>query len=259
MAKVLKAEESLKGQSGRVAVLHLADLAEEARQVVLNARKEAAAIIAGAKNEADQLRNNAMSQGYSEGLLQGRREGYQAGSRDAIQQADKHASTESAEIMNFARIVLEKIETAIGRFDAEAAARMLEFAVELAEKIVGRVAETDISAAQANLAKALELVHGGEIVVRVNPQQLAGLRGHCEQLVQTLAVSGNIRMEADKHVGPGGVKITSGRGEVDATIRTQLDNVVAALLGGRAGRYESDSSGRYVSGDVEAAREQEIV
>lgn len=264
MAKVLKAEESLRGQTGRVAVLHLADLAEEARRVVLDARKEAAAIIAQAKSEADQLRSTAMSQGYAEGLLQGRGEGYRAGARDAMQRADETASTASAEIMSFARSVLEKLQAEISRFNADAAGRMLEFAVELAEKIVGRIAETDISAARANLAKALELVHGGEIVVKVNPQQLAGLRSHCERLVATLAVSGplGVRIEGDANVGAGGVKIISGRGEVDATIKTQLDNVVSALLGGaRAGRCDSNVPGQYIGGPsgAEAAREQKSV
>ncbi len=263
MAKVLKAEEALRDRTRRVAVLHLADLAEEARRVVLDARKEAAAIIAQAKNEASQLRSAAMSQGYAEGLLQGRDEGYRAGARDAMRRADETASTESAEIMSFARCVLEKLQAEINRFNADAAGRMLEFAIELAEKIVGRVAETDISAARANLAKALELVHGGEIVVKVNPQQLAGLRSHCEQLVATLAVSGNVRIEGDANVGAGGVKIISGRGEVDATIKTQLDNVVTALLGGaRAGRCDSNVVlGQYIGGPsgVEAAREQKSV
>lgn len=261
MARVLKAEDSLRGPAGRATVLHLADLGEEARHVVLDARKDAARIVALARKEAEQLQNTAMRQGHSEGLLQGRREGYEAGSCDAKQQADQTASAESAEIMNFAKSVLEKLQSAMGQSHAETAEQMLEFAVELAEKIVGRVAVTEISAARANLAKALELVHGGEIVVRVNPQQLAELREHCMQLVQTLSVEGNVRMVGDKHVDAGGVKIISGRGEVDATIKTQLDNVVGSLLGAdrSAGRYESEVMGQYIGEGVESPQEHEIV
>jgi hypothetical protein len=50
-----------------------------------------------------------------------------------------------------------------------------------------------------------------------------------------LAVTGRIRWVADEAVAPGGVKVLTRRGQVDATIQTQLDNVAEALLGARTG------------------------
>jgi flagellar biosynthesis/type III secretory pathway protein FliH len=114
----------------------------------------------------------------------------------------------------------------------EARGEMLEFAIELARKIVGRVAECDPRAAQANLGKALELaVAGGGVTVLVSPAQLEMLQGHAAELVEVLRLRGRVNLRGDETVGRGGVRLLSRQGEIDATIRTQLDNVVEALCG----------------------------
>ena len=76
------------------------------------------------------------------------------------------------------------------------------------------------------------------------------------QLVQVLSVSGDVRLVADEQIGKGGVKIISGHGEVDATIATQLNDVVESLFGRSdlAGRYESEVLSQYIS-DVGASQQ----
>ena len=107
----------------------------------------------------------------------------------------------------------------------------------LNHQIVGRVAATDIEAAKSNLAKVLELSHGrASVTIRVNPQQLDRLKSHCADLAAAMNVPGEVALVADVGIAPGGAKLVSPHGEIDATIRTQLDNVIESLFGEPAGR-----------------------
>ena len=94
-------------------------------------------------------------------------------------------------------------------------------------------ANEDAEAARANLRKALERVQGaGEVIVRVNPSQLAALRETCVLDGDAGAVAdGRVRLVGDEGVSRGGVRAACGRGEIDATIERQLDAVAAAVLG----------------------------
>jgi hypothetical protein len=54
-----------------------------------------------------------------------------------------------------------------------------------------------------------------------------------------------VKLAGDQQVGPGGVKLSTRNGQVDATIETQLANV-ARMLTGR-GPTDCDRDGTYVS------------
>ena len=114
-----------------------------------------------------------------------------------------------------------------------AADEVLAFAIELSAKIVGRLAAADISVARRNLIKAMRLAHsGGEIIVSVNPGQLEELSGDFTELVEVVNASGRARLLGDEQITPGGVKIATARGEIDATVETQLEKVADALAAG---------------------------
>ncbi|MCK4602940.1 MAG: hypothetical protein KAU28_10770 [Phycisphaerae bacterium] len=244
MTRVIKADGSGADQAGRASVLHLVDLATEARQVVLEARKEAARIVAEAKHSAGAARKQAAEEARAEGFDRGRSDGYTDGLQKAQAEVGEKFAAESAELLALARSVVEALLAGRAEQRENIHQQVLAFAVELAEKIVGHVAATDISAAEANLAKALELAGGGRLVVKVNPNQLERLRKRCGKITETLGLSGDIRLIGDERIGPGGVKVLGARGEIDATIRTQLANVVEALFGSgddARGRYQSQA------------------
>jgi hypothetical protein len=55
----------------------------------------------------------------------------------------------------------------------------------------------------------------------------------------------------DATISPGGAKVNTDGGEIDATIETQLDNVVEALLGSRVSQAQC---GSYVPSGAGVAR-----
>ena len=222
MARIIKSGSADASRGAGEAVKDLADIAAEARVVVLDARKQAARIVAESRAESAADRESAAEQAYAEAFARGQNDGL-------LELAGK-AVTELAE----ARATLLH----------EARCEMLDFALELAEKIVGRVAAAGISAARENLRKVLELADCAQkVTVKVNPAQRDALVECLPALIETLGRTGGIELVGDEGISPGGVRLLSGRGEIDATIETQLVAVAEALLGApdqdwEAGCYE---------------------
>lgn len=232
MTRIIKAEQSDGEKEPATTVLRLADLAAEARSLVLDARKEAARIVADARAQAEEAERHAGEKGYAEGHARGQESGYAEGRRQALAEACERLAAESADLIPLARKAVEELARARARFAEEAGRQIVRLAARIAEKIVGRLAEADVEAARVNLAKALELAgRSGQWTVLVHPDQLASLRESLPELMDALGLSGEVRWTADKRIARGGVKVLTGRGEIDATLETQLANVVEALLG----------------------------
>jgi flagellar biosynthesis/type III secretory pathway protein FliH len=233
MGHVIKAAERRESSPVTVGPLHLDDVAAEAKRTVLAARRQAERILARAREQADAVEQDAARSGYARGLEHGRQAGREAGRREAAEAARRSLREQADALADLVR----KISTALASAWRPPAARdALALAVELAEKIVGRVSVSDVAAAEANLAKALELsCRARRLTVRVNPAQLSALREACGELAGRLGADGPVTLVADERIAPGGVEVTTPSGRVDATIRTQMDNVVQAVLGGEGG------------------------
>ncbi|MDP7637539.1 MAG: hypothetical protein QF577_08335, partial [Phycisphaerae bacterium] len=174
MTQIIK---GMRQSGGGADVLRLADFAEQARQVILNARKQAAKIATDAQEKAQALRQEATDQGYRQGFARGQSEGYADGRGRADEEVRVRLAEEANELADLARLILESLQASQRQMQQNNAEEGLEFALELAGKIVGKLAVTDIEVARRNLAKALELASrsGGIITVQVNPEQLAQL------------------------------------------------------------------------------------
>lgn len=258
MTRVIKADTASPSATSRTAVLNLKDLAAEARQVVLDARKEAARIVADAHVKADTEKDLIVERARAEGLARGRDDGYAEGRREGLDEARAEFAATSAELTAVTEEILDQLRRSGDEFREGHSARVLDFALELAELIVGRIAATDISAAKANLSKVMELANRGDCIqVYVSPSQLEALQAYAAEWVQAVSDCPLVELVAAEDVAPGGVKAVNGQGEIDATISSQMANVVEALLGARRGGMASyaDQSGSYVpEGSTEEAQ-----
>lgn len=239
MMRVIKANEMSAPGRTRAVVLDLRDLAAEAREIILDSRKEAAAIVAGAKTQAAEIKAQAAQTGQAEGFARGTTQGIAQGAAQAHADAEAQLQAQTAELVDLAKAIVAQLAVAKDQALAHMRQDMLNLSLQLASKIVGQIAVSDIGAARANLEKVLQLCSGGgEIVLKVNPGQLRRLQAHCDELTEALAVQGSVRLLSDESVGPGGVKLISGSGEIDATIETQLANLAQGLVGGMGGLFE---------------------
>jgi len=233
--------------AAELAIRGLDDLTAEARTVMLDARRQAAKIVAEARAQADASCDAAAAKGYARGLARGQKEGYKDGRRKGQAEARHELAARSEEVVAQLRAVVRELREARAEVLHAGRCELLDFALLLAGKIVGRVAVREISAARENVRKVLELTdRARELHVKVNPGQLEALAEHMPELIESLHHTGRVRLVGDKDISPGGAKLHTAGGEIDATIETQLANIVEALLGSRVSR---DDLGRYVATD----------
>jgi len=86
MAQIIKADQLDRLAAARITALKLRELAVQASQVVLDGRKQAARLLAEAREEAKLLELQGEEKGYREGFQRGRQEGHAAGERAAHKQ-----------------------------------------------------------------------------------------------------------------------------------------------------------------------------
>ena len=250
MAQIIKTNSDENKHKAVAGVLELKDLAAQARQIVLDARKDAARIVSEAREKASAFEQDARASGFAKGLLQGRDKGIHEGRQEARNDSKEHADGEMLALVELVKNIATELSAAKANVISQAKRDMLGFSLNLTEKIVSHVKIYDLAAAKSNLAKALEMASGtGKMTIKVNPAQLDALHIHCSDLVSAMNIPGQLGMVGDEHIERGGVKVLTTGGEIDATISTQFDNVVAALLG----RCDDDAnwsdaeSGQYIS------------
>ncbi|MEN6545382.1 MAG: FliH/SctL family protein [Armatimonadia bacterium] len=104
---------------------------------------------------------------------------------------------------------------------------LLRLVLALAEEVIRREVAVDRTVVERTLQEALQHLHfATRVVVRVHPDDLEHLQaqpGLLEQCPLELA------WQADTEIEPGGCRLSTDRGGVDATIGTQLRNLAQAL------------------------------
>jgi flagellar assembly protein FliH len=244
MARIIKANSADSAQPAQQKVLSLGEFASEARAIVLEARQEAARITTESRSRADAACEAAAEKAYAEGLARGREEGVRDGREQGLAKGKEEFAARAVALAELGERIARELAAAREELLHRGRCELVGFALELAEKIVGRVAVADLAAARENLRKALELAGGAhDVFVRVNPAELAGLQECLPGLVEGIGRTGEISLVADEAISPGGVRLFGAAGEIDATIETQLANVVEALLGPREPRRPDDTPG----------------
>jgi len=185
-------------------------------KLTLDARAEAAALVARARAEAETLRAEAVAAREA-----ARREGFETGRADGLAEAAvalAAARAEAARIIDAAEPVA------------------LAVAAKMAEKIVGRAVALapETMAEIAGEALAACRPGAGSVRVRVHPDDLPAVEARRAALAGR-APAAALELVADDAVGRHGCVIETPQGRVDARLETQLAALERALTGGRHG------------------------
>ncbi len=233
MAQVIKADKLTGAKAQRLVAMRLTELADEARSVVLDARRQAASIISGAKEQAEFLQLQAQEKAHAEGYQRGLEDGSAEGERRAHETIRQQLEAEAAELTRLARSIVEELSASAEIQRRRTAGQVVELSVALAERIVGRISAVDATVATENLGKALELAAGSRrICIRSHPDQVESLRLHCGEFTGFIDGCEKLELIGDATISPGGVKLMIGEGEIDATIETQLARMAEAIAPG---------------------------
>jgi flagellar assembly protein FliH len=202
--------------------LPLSSFEEEA--VAKSELEKAREILRGALAEREKIRERARQEGYERGLAEGR--------DAAAAQERERLAREAAPLGDVLRAAARGVAERRAELLAEAERELLRLSVRIAEKIVKAEAASGPRVTLENVRRAAGLaVRRRELLIRVNPEDVAALETFLPELRRELVDLVDARIEADPAVARGGAVVATPEGAVDARLRTQLDEIERELLG----------------------------
>jgi flagellar assembly protein FliH len=178
---------------------------------VMDARAQAAEILARARREAETLRAEAV----------------EARERARLEGLDQGRAQAAAELVNVLRAGRAEARAMLARVEPAA----LAIAAKMAERIVGRAVDLEPAVMAEIAAEAVAACRprGGVVQLRVHPDDLMAVERQRAALAERLGSGDGLELVADESVGRHGCVVETAVGRVDARLATQLAALSAAL------------------------------
>ena len=207
------------------------DIENAAKAMLLRARERAEALLVEAQREAELLKAQAHAEGLAEGrrdgLTQGKQEGAKAGAAQAL--AEQKAQLTAA-FTALAKAAAE-FDASRRELEADGLTEVIRLATAVARRVTKRQGMLDPAVLTENLKEAMKLVaHAADVRIAIHPSQKAVLDAALPSLRLTFPELKHVALVEDPALAPGGCRILTARGQVDADLDGQLDRVVADLL-----------------------------
>lgn len=225
-----------RGQAGtllrRLCTVDLADHLAEADAVVTGARRQASQIVQQATGESQRAYKEAKKAGYEAGFEQGHTEGSAAGREAAHREATQRFNREHADIVAAMQQAVAALDAVKEQTRIAAERDVLELALQITKRLTFEIGSLDREAARANLCRAIDLVGTkSDLCVRIHPDDYESIKTFADSVLKQASASRAIRIVSDDAIAPGGCRVSGDHTEVDATLETQLNEVVSLLLG----------------------------
>lgn len=174
-----------------------------------------------------QAEQRGFAQGQARGLEEGKQQGYQEGvslgKKEGFEQGMAQAKIKQAETAGSITELFESFKIALDNLDSVIPSRLVQLALTAARAIVGKniVYDNTILLEKIKLLLKEDTLLKGHIQLWVSEDDMATI---AENLTPTLKSLGwELRSDAD--ILPGGCRITSAEGEIDATVSTRWEEL----------------------------------
>jgi len=216
-------------------IYSLREVEKQAQAMLLRARQQAEALLIEAQHESELLRAESRELGLVEGRDEGRRHGEEAGVVEGKQQALAELTPQLTTLLKTLSSAAGQLEDSRKQLEASATADVCALAVAIARKVVHRVAATSDGVLTDTLSQALRFVVGqNDIRIAVHSSQTAILAEVMPSLQVNWPSLKHVEIVADSGVLPGGARILTRHGEIDATLDGMVDRIAAELCGGES-------------------------
>lgn len=216
-------------------VLDLGELGRQADRIVGQARFRAQKIVEEAQAERARLIGEAEKIGLERGEKKGYADGVAKGQKVGTEQAREQVAQDLQRLAVAWGNALQDFETVRGALVREARLDVLKLAIAIAERVAKRAVDADEHAAGAQLEAALELIaRPTRLRIACSPADKELLESMMPALAQRFAKITAAEVVQDASLSRGSVVVRTDKGEIDATVETQIARVVDALLPDRA-------------------------
>jgi flagellar assembly protein FliH len=209
----------------------MADIEAAARSILLLARRQAEELIAAAQRQGDERKEAARADGQREGLAKGTTDGMRQGSEAGRREAFEKSQKEFTAAVTALKAAAAEIDARRFELEAEALREVVQLAAAIARKVTKRQGLIDEPVLADNLTEAMKLAVGAaDVRIALHPSQRAILSEALTRLRSEWPTLKHIELIDDAAVSPGGCRVFTRGGLVDADLDSQLDRVIADLL-----------------------------
>ncbi len=206
---------------------HWRDVEADAQRLVSDAQKHAETILRNAQAQAESLQEAAriegFQRGHEDGLAQGRDEARQAAIGDFSHQME-------LTIAALHEAVAQTVASQRAMAD-NAVNEMVGLAIAIAQRVTKRQATMDPQVLIENLRESLALVgRQKQVRIAIHPAQRQVLSAALPQLQLEWPALGTAQIVEDASLHPGGCRVFTDHGRIDADVQAQLDRVITELM-----------------------------
>jgi flagellar assembly protein FliH len=214
---------------------NMSDIESHARSMLLRAKQQADQLLAAAQTEADAMRAQAHAEGMSQGLAEGKKEGLAQGKTEGVNvgktQAFDAEKAKLTELLKTLSTAAAELATDREELNKRAEAEVLPLALTIARKVTKRMGALDPAVVEANAREAVRLITTKhDIRIVIHPDQLTLMREVAGRLKQQWPQLNHVHLDPDPAVAPGGCRVLTVGGGIDADLDAQLDRIAAELL-----------------------------
>lgn len=186
----------------------------EREKIIEDAQREAETIIL----QSEKRRKEIFDKSRAEGLKIGQDEGFKIGEEEA------------ARLIHQMKEIISNAEHKRVNIIKEAEEDIIELAILVAKKIVKSELKIDKEIVIRNVKEALKKVsERDEITIKVNLADLKLTEAHREEFLKDASGVKKIHIKDDFTIEPGGCKIETDFGSIDAEISTQIEEIKKSL------------------------------
>lgn len=209
----------------------MADIERHAKTLLLRAQQQAEQLFAAAQAEAGQLREQGLAQGLAEGRRQGTALGLEQGKQAGQQQALSEHRAQLQQAMQSLSTAMSAIEKQRCDIEAAALTEVVQLALAIARRVTKRQAQIDPAVLTANLQEVMKLVvKSADVRIAIHPSQRKALDDALPQLQTQWPNLAHVHVIEDASLVPGGCRVFTENGRIDADLEAQLDRIAAELL-----------------------------
>jgi len=209
-------------------------LAEESQKMLEMARKSSETIMSTAKAEADTLRKasalemeTARQKAHKEGFALGEEKGVAAGEKSGLEEI----RLDWQSLMQETELLISELQTSRMGLLKAAEEEMVKLVITFAKRILKTEPLVRPEIILNNIDVALNKVSEvDKIVLRINMKDKSMTDSHKQDFMRRLSTVADLKVVEDSTLAPGGVKIETGVGTIDASLESQADEFEKQML-----------------------------
>jgi flagellar assembly protein FliH len=207
------------------------DIEAQARAILLRAQQQAEQLLAAAQTEADALKAEQKDLGYAEGKKAGLVDGAEEGKKLGHAQALNEHRAKLTELIASLSEASRQVDSSRIALEASAQTEVVKLAVAIARRVTKNIGTADPTVLSSNINDVMRLVvHSTDVRIALHPSQRDTFLRSLPQLKLGWPALEHVELMEDATISPGGCRISTGQGMIDAGLDEQIDRIAAELL-----------------------------